>query len=71
MPDLYCSICGRAVNPTIHFKDHYIVDYYIEITGDTQEVHITGDDQNKPDMYYSKLLNHEIIIRCISCLKLN
>lgn len=69
MPVLYCSICGRVVKPTIHFRDHYSVDYYIEVTGETQSVTIASDEQDKPDETYLKLITHKEIIRCVDCMK--
>jgi|YelNatPaOPRAMG01_1025707.scaffolds.fasta_scaffold00726_32 hypothetical protein len=69
MSVLYCSICGRAVNPTIHFKDYYVVDYYIEVTGETESVTITSDEQDKSDETYLKLVSHKEIIRCVDCMK--
>ncbi len=71
MPALYCSMCGRPVKPTIHFKDHYLVDYYIEVTGDTEHVAIVSDEQDKPDESYSKLISRKEIIRCVDCKNKN
>lgn len=68
MANLYCSICGRPVYPTVHFKDHYVVDYYIEVTGDTEQTIITSNEQNKPDSSYLKLITPKEIITCIDCM---
>ncbi len=67
MPALYCSICGRTVNPTIHYKDHYSVDYYIEVTGDTEQVTIASNELDKPDSSYSKLISPKTIVVCKNC----
>ncbi len=67
MPALYCSLCGRIVKPTIHFRDHYTVDYYVEVTGETEQVTIASDEQDKPDSHYFKLISPKTIILCKDC----
>jgi hypothetical protein len=62
-------MCGRPVKPTIHFKDHYAVDYYIEVTGDTERVTIASDEQDKPDLHYSKLISPKTVVVCADCIK--
>ena len=69
MPVLYCSRCGRPVQPTIHFKDHCIVDYYIEVTGDTEPVTIASNEQDKPDSSYLKLVGPKTLVVCADCIK--
>lgn len=69
MGHYYCSICGRPVHSTIHFKDSYTVDYYLEITGDTEPVVIASDEQDKPDSSYLKLVTVKEIVRCTDCMK--
>ncbi|MGC8578522.1 MAG: hypothetical protein ACP5QW_01210 [bacterium] len=70
MSNLYCSVCGRSVNPTVHLKDHYIVDYYVEVTGDTERVSIAIEEQDKIiNKTYLKLITRKEIIRCIDCIK--
>ncbi len=69
MSSLYCSICGRPVYPTVHFKDHYTVDYYVEVTGDTEQATITSNEQDKPDTIYLKLLAPKEIVTCADCRK--
>ena len=69
MSVLYCSKCGRPVHQTIHFKDHCIVDYYIEVTGDTEPVTIASNEQDKPDSSYLKLVVPKTIVVCADCMK--
>ena len=69
MANLYCSICGRPVFSTIHFKDHYVVDYYTEITGDTEPVIIASSEQDRPDISYLKLTSIKEIVRCAGCMR--
>ncbi|MCL5277517.1 MAG: hypothetical protein M1517_07080 [Deltaproteobacteria bacterium] len=69
MANLYCSVCGRPVSPTVHFKDHYVVDYYTEITGDTEPVIIASSGQDRPDVSYLKLTSIKEIVRCVGCMR--
>jgi hypothetical protein len=69
MANLYCSVCGRHVYPTVHFKDHYVVDYYVEVTGDTEQAIITSNEQDKPDSIYLKLITPKEIITCADCMR--
>lgn len=46
-----------------------MVDYYIEVTGETESVTITSDEQDKSDETYLKLVSHKEIIRCVDCMK--
>ncbi len=69
MTNFYCSICGRLVYPTLHFKDHYVVDYYVEVIGDTERRIIKSSEQDKPDTSYLSLINHKEVMTCIDCIK--
>lgn len=53
----------------MHFRDHYIVDYYLEVTGDTELVTIAVEDQDKQSETYLKLITRKEIIRCINCIQ--
>ncbi len=69
MANLNCSVCGRTVYPTVHFRDHYVVDYYSEVTGDTELVVIAGSEHDRQERSYLKLTTVREIVRCAGCMK--
>jgi hypothetical protein len=70
-PAMNCSVCGREVSQTVHFKDGYKVGYYLEFTGEVEEIQLTNPDNETKVRKLFRLKNPREVITCADCAAKN
>lgn len=61
-----CAHCGRAVRPTVHYRDGYTVDYHFTYTGTVEEDE-TWDEREGVSRVFVRVRNLHFVFTCIQC----
>lgn len=65
-----CSHCGRKVKPTLHRRGAdppWEVDYYVLLTGKTEETTIQNPGKESETIGFHKLIEPRWVITCADC----